>query len=471
MYDLAKPYRYVLSSNAVHYRTLAINAAIAGLMLLAVLSCTGCGSDSSNEPPALTAIPADTNPCSDAYRPLSQKYWPYSVASDRFPFLVHYRSADELATARQIIAQLDLAWDRQINTWGYEPPPPDTGMCGPDGRFDVFIWRGHRTCHVSTLADLYGHDEFVTSWGGQISFMILDPWGPYGGEMLQQTVAHEFNHTTHAANDWHDLPISYEMSATYVEQMFGQDLSDYVADFQKYPDWGLLRNDDYQTWYMYGSALYLHFLRDYYFAGEDFDLILPKIWVAMRNTPDLYENSPNFVDALNTFLQRKGVTFMDSVVDFARWRYYAGNRVAGDTMHFKRFPTVPWTPAALLDGARLTIPAITLTSQTYAVSPAPMMTGTAYLTINRANAAQASFRLQLVPATDNSIRWVAQAVPGMSAGSDGDLLDLSAGAVRIPFAADGSRTLVLTALPATAAGFYPNHQTAIRYPVSIKIDP
>lgn len=446
-------------------------AVIASLMSLSVLLLAGCRGDAANSASPLPPIPADTNPCSDAHRPQSEKYWPYSLASAAFPFLVHYRAAGERAMAQTIVTILDAAWDRQINQWGYEPPPPDTGRCGPDGRFDVFIWRGHRSCQVKTLFDVTGYDEFVTPWGGQASFMLLDPWGPYGGAQLRQTIAHEFNHATHAANDWHDLPIAYEMSATYVEQMFDQDLPDYVADFQKYPDWGLLWNDDYQTWYMYGSSLYLHFLRDCYFAEEDFDRLLPQVWVAMRNTPNLYENSPTFVDALNRFLKPKGVSFMDSVVTFARWRYYAGNRIPGDTAHFKRFRNVPWTPAALLDQARLAIPEISLAPQTYAVSPAPMMTGSAYLTVTRTNAAQTSFQLQLAPVPNSAVRWVVQAVPGVAAGTDGEILDAGAGPVRVSFTAEGNRTLILTALPAAASDFDPNRQTAIRYPVSIVLAP
>lgn len=443
---------------------------IAFLSILCVLCLAGCGGDAA---PPQTTLSQDACPC--AY----PEYWPYTQASSRFPFLVHYRSPDELETARRIIACLDTAWQRQIVEQGYEPPPSDSGMCGPDGRFDVFIRRGVNSCKVDLITE-----EFVTRWGGRASYMQLDPWGDYGGDKLAATIAHEFNHATHAANDWYDLPISFEMSASYVDQFYGpQDVRD-ILDFQRHPDWGLLRNDSYLTYYMYGSALYLHFLRDRYFGVDDG--FLPLLWVTMRNTPDLPVNKPNFVDALNSLLLTTGNSFgespfLDTVPEFARWRYYAGDR--RDSRHFRdlnddrrptSLPPVPleWQMAFITE-ATLPIKSVTmpLPDDTYEFDPAPMMTGTVYLTVHRRNAGQTSFQLSLDIPPDPAVKWVVQAVPGIVAGSDGETVDVSSGAARVPFASDGTRTLIVTALPATASGFDPDFQTAFRYPVSVRITP
>jgi len=314
--------------------------------------------------------------------------------------------------------------------------------------------------------------------------MQVDPWGEYGGDKLAATIAHEFNHATHAANDWYDLPISFEMSASYVDQFYGpQDVRD-ILDFQKHPDWGLLRNDSYLTYYMYGSALYLHFLRDRYFGVDD--SFVPQLWVKMRNTPDLMVNKPNFVDALNSLLVKTETAFgespfLDTVPEFARWRYYAGDRK--DSRHFRnlnddRRPTsLPPVPEewqmAFITQATLPIKSVTmpLPRDTYEFDPAPMMTGTVYLTVHRQNASQTSFQLSLVIQPNPAVRWVVQAVPGVIAGSDGETVDISSGPARIMFGSDGSRTLIITTLPASASGFDPNYQTAFRYPVSVRITP
>ena len=440
-----------LSNNKIltHIKTYCAILYLAALYSILLI---GCGSESSS-PNESISIPTECKPCEHP------EYWPYSVASDKYPFIVHYRTSDELNTSQQVVDEIDIAWKRQINLQGYTSPPSDEGMCGPDGRFDVFVWRGINTCQVNIVSEM-----FMTPWGGRASYMKLDPWGDYGGDLLPQTVAHEFNHATHAANDWYEIGCAFEMSATYVEQFYGSASPYCIADFQTRPDWGLLRYDDYKTWYMYGSALYLHFLRDFYFDGDDG--FLPELWVASRNTPDLYVNKPHFVDAINSFLNPTGATFEDSVINFARWRYYAGLR--DDGIHFRRLPTAT-TQYAFLPEATIPIDQITLSTLTREMSPAPMLTGNTYLEIKRANASQTSFEVSINTQYNPDVRWVVQAVPGVDSSSDGEIVDLSSGPVRISFAADGKRTLILTVLPVTS--FDPNNQTDTRYPVSVNIAP
>jgi hypothetical protein len=428
------------------------------LYLAALYSCliTGCGSESTspNEP---VSIPGDCKPCEHP------EYWPYSVASDKYPFVVHYHSSDELDVSRKVITELETAWYRQINLQGYTPPPSDEGMCGQDGRFDVFIWRGINTCQVNIVSE-----KFMTPWGGRASYMKLDPFGTNGGDILPQTVAHEFNHATHAANDWNEAGDIFEMSASYVEQLYGPSVHYCVLDFQTRPNWGLLKYDNYSTWYMYGSALYMHFLRDYYFNGDD--SFLPELWVACRNTPDLYVNKPHIVDAFNSFLIPLGTNFENSVQEFARWRFYAGIR--DDGVHFRRLPTFT-EQYAFLPEATIPIDQITLSTLTYEVPSAqlPMLTGNVYLEIQRENATQTSFQVSINTQTNPTVRWVVQAVPGLSAGSDGEIVDLSSGPARVSFGPIGRRTLILTVLPAAGMSFNPNNQTDTTYPVSINIAP
>jgi hypothetical protein len=436
------------------------------LATLCVLVLFGCGNESATPDLSYNSIPKDAFPCDDAYRKENEKYWPYHEASSKYPFLVHYSSTADRENAIEIMIYLEKAWQRQIDEQHYEPPPSDTGMCGPDGRFDVFLWRGINTCQVQIVSE-----EFVTKWGGRASYMQLDPWGKYGGEVLGQTIAHEFNHATHAANDWYELPIAFEMSASYVEQFYdGPADTQYIKDFQMYPDWGLLRDDNYKTWYMYGSSLYLNFVRNRYLKDEVEDNFLPQLWVKMRDTPNLYVNEPHFVDGINWLLNPKGFTFLDSVPDFARWRYYTGDRKDKD--HFQILPPVAEkvisSTEAMLSIEKVLIP---LTTLTHKISPEPMMIGSAYLEIKRENAAQTSFQLSLVVTSDPSVRWVVQAAPGLVEGSDGEIVDVTSGPARVSFTPDGSRTLILTVLPVSESDFDPNHQTAIRYPVSVKIEP
>ena len=449
------------------------------LSTVSVYFLVGCGSDTAQSQSSTnastisnTVISKEINPCS------YPDYWPLSEKSSKYPFLVHYSNPDEKETAVRIVNYLNTAWQVQIDEQGFTAPPSDAGTCGPDGRFDVFIRRGINSCKVDLVTD-----EPVTQWGGRATYMEVDPWGDYGDnekhKLLATTIAHEFNHASQAVNDEYDLPISYEMTSCYIDQFYGPQDVRGIIDFQKHPDWGILRYDSYLTFYMYGSALYLHFLRDRYFGTDDG--FIPKLWVNMRNKPDSTLNSPNFVEALNMALKPKGLTFLDTVPEFARWRYYTGKRK--DPQHFRNLndganktslPPVPeeWQ-MALLPEAELPIKEVSmpLVDNLFKFDPPPMMIGSGYITIKPQNALQASFQLTLFNQPDPTVRWVVQAVPGVVNGSDGETVDLSSGTARVSFTSKGFRTVIVTALPASPSAFDPNHQTAIQYPVSAGITP
>ncbi len=344
-----------------------------------------------------------------------------------------------------------------MDEWGYVPPPSDERLCGPDGAFDVFIWEGHRKCWVNIVSE-----DIVTPWGGRASFMLLDPWGPYGGDILGQTIAHEFNHATQAANDWHEIAISFEMTSVYIEQFFGPACSYCIEDFQSRPDWSLLWDDDYSTWYMYGSALYFCFIRDRYF--ESSEGFLPDLWLKVRNHPDLLVNSPNLVDGLNTILAPLGESFMDSVIAFARWRYYTGPR--DDGKHFRHLPT-EWLQLPFLPESGVSVNSLQAISGSYPIEPAPMVLGSVYLEIEQTDTSQKSFELSLVEPLDQTVDWIVQVVPGISKDSDGNFVDLKGGNARIPFGPDGTRTLIITSLP--RAPFDPDAQTGNRCTLTVHL--
>ena len=70
-----------------------------------------------------------------------------------------------------------------------------------------------------------------------------------------------------------------------------------ALDFQAHPELPLDYDDDYQTWFMYGASIYLHFLRDRYFGGDVH--FVSEMWRRMRNPPgsvnDATYNEPDFV--------------------------------------------------------------------------------------------------------------------------------------------------------------------------------
>ncbi|MFZ1538227.1 MAG: hypothetical protein WAT23_12685 [Chromatiaceae bacterium] len=430
-----------------------------------------------NPEPAI--ISNDTRPCD---RP---ELWPCSVGSQRHPFLVHYRSTGEEEMANKVVGYLDTAWDFETKTLGFREPVPDEGKCGPDERFDIFLWKGRSSCAVDAIDP---KDEGGVSCHPTMTYMFVDPWGKYGGDVLRQTMGHEFNHASQGVLDWNETLIALEMTATYVEQYFWDAYPRSIRDFQLNPERSLLwvnpdeRDPDSQTfWYMYGSALYMRFLRDRYFPDDQ--RFAARLWEMLPNA-DCSRNSPNIVDGLNRLLRgaKPHSSFVQSAIEFARWRYFTGSR--DDGLHFRTWPmpfaqfhSIPEAEVRL-DGTASVGPDETVR---YRVGRAPMILGSSYIHVVPKDAGQRAFDVAITPVRDPSrqpsrkcstqgLKWVVQAVPGMGNGDDGKTLNLSRGPARVVFAprVDGpSRTLIVSLIP--TGRFDPDDQCEETFPFELQL--
>jgi hypothetical protein len=390
------------------------------------------------EPP-LDPIPDTVVPCEHP------EYWPLALQSPRFPFTIHFRAQSERAQAERVQGYLENSWHVEVEQLGFRPPLPDAARCGADERFDIFLWRGMESCYVDVLAD-----NTATPWDDQFAYLVVDPWGPYGGDILDATIAHEFNHACQAADDWYDAPAIYEMTAVLMEEAVYDDDNGFrtavAPDFQSRPDWSIDRDDNYDTWFMYGASLYLMYLRDKYFEGGY--SWAPQMWLGMREK--------NYVDALEPLLAAKGTHFIDTVTDFERWRWYTG---ANDDGHHLR-------EASLL-------PAVTVSSghrvnvaQTISLSPAPMLLGSTYIELERQSTDPSTVQVSFAPASTSSARrWMVQAVPGLD-GADGEIIS---GTATLRFPASNKRTLIITPVPTGA--YDPDARTDTRYAGTLTVTP
>ncbi|MFL5346222.1 MAG: hypothetical protein ACJ8AT_15640 [Hyalangium sp.] len=393
-------------------------------------------------------------------RPDFNQMFPYSIRSEKLPVLVHYYKEVERETAQQVLAYVEKGWDYHVNQLGMRPAITDHGECGPDDAFDVFVWKGHRSCLVNVLSG-----EPSTPWDDRRGFMVVDPWGPYGGPELEETVVHEMAHASQAADDWYEAPITFEMSAVFTDQIYANRyIKTYFDDFQAHPDWALDRDDKYETWYMYGSSMYLLYLKDRFFGGQP--RFLSDMWLHSRNPPgaekDQTLNEPDFADALDGMLKDKGSSYVATVPEFSRWRWYTGDHV--DDRHFHHFKE----GLENLKAAKLALAArqeaapgkISITDN------APMMLGTSYLELSAGASTPRTVYVSLeVPAGAPQRRFIVQAVPGLTPDSDGEVLELSSGPKQLKFAADNHRTLIVTAMPTGA--YDPDLRDEMRYPFSI----
>lgn len=286
--------------------------------LLVLLAACGGGAHVATDAAAPDPIPADTVPCD------APQYWPLALRSDAVPVVVHYRSAEEETMARDVLGYVEHSWEIETGPLHFRPPIDDAGRCGDDGDFDVYLWRGEEECYVDVVAE-----NPATAWDDEVAYLVVDPWGPYGGPILDTTVAHELDHAMQAADDWSDAPLIYEATSAFIEDEVYDDDNEYVdqiVDFQAHPEWSVDRDDGYATWYMYGASLYLRFVRDRYFAGDA--SFIGDLWLGLRSPAD--DNEPDFEDAFDQLLP---TPFKESVPEFARWRYYTGAH--DDGAHFE----------------------------------------------------------------------------------------------------------------------------------------
>lgn len=400
------------------------------------------GEPRCDTPASRRQIPLDTRPCEHP------EYWPYAIASERHPVLVHYRQPDERATALAVVKYVDTAWAFEVGTLGFSPPLPDQGYCGPSAAFDVFLWRGRESCWVDEIAG-----SPSSPWGGRMSYMAVDPWGRNGKDILRVTIGHEFNHASQAAENWNVPQSVMEMTATYVEQYFGDALLYNIRDLQDHPEHAVLwldldRSGNMQTYHMYGAGLYFYYLRDRFFASDMG--FLSRFWKGTRNRNHPAADTATIVDALDALLAPSGSSFLQSAQEFARWRYYAGDR--DDGRHFRPWP-VPFDQLPFLSASRVKTDGEVLISDgdaSYTVKHPPMLLGSAYVEVVATKPGADSFEVSIASPPVPGATWFVQAVPGLGQESDGDIVDLRNGPQRVHVTSSkggGRRTLIFTLIP------------------------
>jgi hypothetical protein len=230
------------------------------------------------------------------------------IHSATLPIDVHFAKASDAPEVRAALATLEEAWPQEL-ALGFRAAPDDGGACGEDGRFDVFAWRGLDEMYVDLI-------DYTQPSAPYATYMVIDPWGSYGGDELRSTMYHELNHTMQGADDWDEPAIVFEATAQMIEVIFAPETDTFsytVPDFQAFPEWSIDHDDGYETWFMYGAALFFIYLSEERFHD---DAYLGEMW-------DRSSGSDTFEDALDFMLGQLDPpsTFEEEVVAFAKWRY------------------------------------------------------------------------------------------------------------------------------------------------------
>ena len=409
-------------------------------------------------------------------------HWKYSLKSRRLPVIVHYAHPEDIEESKNVLAAIEEGWDFNTKTLQLLPIPLDHGKCGGTGDFDAFVWKGLIACEISAIPDVivenfdapvdqskYGtgpgqfHAKPPLKRNGRMGFMKIDPWGKYGGPDLRKTVVHEMAHASQAAYDWDESGAAFEMFAVFLDQIFNDSYEpNEFPDFQKHPNLPVDFFDDYETEFMYGASLYLLFLKDRYFDNSP--LFVKDVWELSTNPPGADDthreiNEPDFVDVLDFLLhkQTKGKTsFIDSVVEFARWRWYTGDRV--DDRHFRHFTkgienlkdvrAAPAVFATLSETGWIDV----TSSLEPLKSLAPLMLGSVYIDLEFPGSESVDISIPALGG-DTKAKLVVQALPGIDANSDGDFVTQVETMAKIKLI-NGKRTLAITVVPLPSYGAY-----------------
>ncbi len=259
--------------------------------------------------------------------------FPFSLQSQTHPITVHYQSAGGATEANRALQFAEEAWTQQVDVLGFTAPLLDNGACSTDSNLDIFMWTGSGSAYV---LDLFPNN--ATTWDDYACYMVIDP-NVWGGMYLESTVWHEFNHMCQAADDWWEAGASFEATSTFIEELADDPLDYYIEvmpDFTSRPQRPFEWNDNYSTFFMYGAVQQLLFMRDRYFGGDY--SFMADAWLGSRSTargcycqPQL--NEPDILDAFDAVLDPLGVSYEEALIEFSRWRWFAGPN--DDGMHFE----------------------------------------------------------------------------------------------------------------------------------------
>jgi len=254
-----------------------------------------------------------------------------SVASGRYPLVVHYDAPEYADKAVAALGYAELAWEVQVDQLGFQPPLLPDGLDGDDGggpELDIYLadvgaWEGWAEAEV--WSDTTDGDGLAAS----PALVVLDRTLP--DEWLGPYVVHEFNHVLQIATDLAETSVPmWEGTATAAQAwtlgVDGQWDAD-VGSFQEAPWAPVLTGDSTTLWgewetgfyYEYGAALWVMHLDEVVGTGDG--SAGPALWAATAQDGDV--NSPDVVDA---FAEVAGEELGVALSRLARTRWRTGER-------------------------------------------------------------------------------------------------------------------------------------------------
>jgi len=273
-----------------------------------------------------------------------------SIVSPAGHFRIHY---DTKGTNKPVYsipvfaAAADSAYEFEIGTMGFPPPPADNGA-GGDDLYDIYI---------TNIYGYYGYTQMETQLSDRsyTSYLVLDSdfLGYYttGINAAKVTVAHEFHHAIQVGNypyrsadKWY-----HELTSTSMEEFVFDYINDYYfyqTAYFDYPDWTISQHEGYDM-----AILHLY-------LKERFGLpLFKKIWD--------YILANRALKAMSLAIEDNSSTFRNEFAKFNTWTFFTGYRaVAGK--YFKEAKKYPLLKTTM--SLNYSAPSKSIISQTAPVS-------------------------------------------------------------------------------------------------------
>lgn len=240
---------------------------------------------------------------------------------------------------------LDYVWEYEIDTLGYNQPPPDGWHSpnGGDGRYDVYLTH----MEPGYLGVTYPEEWYI--YPRAISYVVLrsdysiytePPYDLYDDQYdgMKVTAAHEFFHAIQLGYDAKEYggsspakPYWMEMTAVWMEDVVYDEINDYLGYlpyFFHYP-WLSLKtfssepSDRPKYFHAYASCVWPIYLSEK-FGSE----IIRQIWIECGELA-----GDNAFSAIDYILASSGSSFDQAFQEFTIWNYFTYSRADTQTFY------------------------------------------------------------------------------------------------------------------------------------------
>ncbi len=245
---------------------------------------------------------------------------PESFVSDSGLFKIHFTLSGSDATTMEFVrataAALDSVYHYQIKLLQYDAPPQDYNQHGPE--YDLYILNYAEYGGTTPETPVFETDRpyDYTSWIEIDNDFSHTP--TKGLAAMRVTIAHEFFHMVQMGyRAIHTTPLDatflFESSATWMEDVIYENVNDYVYylnELFNYPSLPFYRSNGLRE---YANSLYWHMIEKQH--GKD---LVRQFWHAF--------SEQNVFQALDTALILSNSTLQQSLVHYAIWLIFTGNR-------------------------------------------------------------------------------------------------------------------------------------------------